>query len=95
LGHLAQAHALHTQASQTFQALRDEDDAGSQIDWAAALALGAEIARAAGDKANLVALQDKLATLELGSEEPEGRFRKRFMPLIEQHLAAGLARCQA
>ncbi len=95
LGHLAQAQTLHIQVSQTFQALRDDDDAGSQIDWAAALALGAEIARAAGDKANLVALQDKLATLELGSEEPEGRFRKRFMPLIEQHLAAGLARRQA
>lgn len=95
LGHLEQAQALHTQASQTFQALRDADDLGSQHDWAAALALGAEIASSAGDNANLVALQDKLATLELGSEEPEGRFRKRFMPLVEQHLAAGMARCQA
>jgi tetratricopeptide (TPR) repeat protein len=94
-GHLDKAQALHTQASQTFQALRDADDLGSQHDWAAALALGAEIARDAGDDANLVALQDKLATLELGSGEPEGRFRKRFMPLIERHLLARLARRQA
>jgi hypothetical protein len=95
LGHIVQAQALHTQASQTFQALLDADDAGSQIDWAAALALGAEIAGTAGVNATLHTLQDELARLDLGSREPVGRFRKRFMPLIEQHLVAGLARRHA
>jgi hypothetical protein len=51
LGHLEQAKTLHIQASQTFQALCDVHDLGSQLDWAAALALGAEIARDAGDAA--------------------------------------------
>ncbi len=92
LGNLEQAKALQSRAADTFQALRDADDVGSQMDWAAALALGAEIEQAAGDTQALTAMQGELATLDLGNEEPVGRFRKRFMPLIKQHLMARLER---
>ena len=94
-GNHAQALILHGKAAQTFQALRDVEDLGSQMDWAAALALGAEIAAATGDVTNMALLQDELAALDIGSEEPIGRFRKRFMPLIRQHVQAGLGRIHA
>ena len=69
--------------------------AGYEVTDRVALALGAEIAAATGDVTNMALLQDELAALDLGSEEPIGRFRKRFMPLIRQHVEAGLGRSHA
>ena len=86
LGNLEQAKILYVKAAHTFQALRHAEDQGTEVDWAAVLALGAEIAKTADDSPTMVSLQNKLTTLDLGSEEPVGRFRKRFMPLIRQHV---------
>jgi hypothetical protein len=66
LGKVEPAQFQHAQASDTFKALRDAEDLGSQIDWAAALSLGAEIAQAMGDTQAMAMMQDELATLELG-----------------------------
>ena len=88
LDNLERAKILYVKAAHTFQALRDAEDQGTEVDWAAVLALGAEIAKTADDSSTMVLLQNKLATFDLGSEEPVGRFQKRFMPLIRQH--AGL-----
>jgi tetratricopeptide (TPR) repeat protein len=92
LGNLDRAQDLRAQAANTFRALLNSEDPGTQMDWAASLALGAEIAKASGDTLETAKLQDELATLDLGTEEPVGRFRKRFMPLIRQHLEAGRER---
>ena len=92
LGNADKAKAQQAQAACTLQALCDAEDLGSQMDFAAALALGAEIAQSAGDPQAMAAMQDELATLHLGTEKPVGRFRKRFMPLIRQHLNAAKAR---
>jgi hypothetical protein len=59
------------------------------MDWAAILALGAEIARASGDSPSAVNFQQELISLNLGTVEPLGRFRKRFMSLIKRQMEAG------
>jgi nephrocystin-3 len=89
LGNLDRAQDIHSQASATFRALLDADDVGSQMDWAVILALGVEISLAAGHSPSAAKLREELLSLNLGTEEPKGRFRKRFMPLILLHREAG------
>jgi nephrocystin-3 len=89
LGNLGRAQELHAQASAIFRALLIADDVGSQVDWAATLSLGIEIARAAGHSLSAAKFQAELLSLDLGTEEPEGRFRKRFIPLIRLYKEAG------
>ena len=86
LGNLDRAQTLHARAADTFQSLRDLEDLGSQMDWAASLAMGIEIAKATSDARAAAHLSNKLASIELDPQGLVGRFRMRFLPLILKHL---------
>jgi tetratricopeptide (TPR) repeat protein len=92
LGNLEKAAALQAQAAVTFESRLKVNDAGSQFDWAAVTALGAEIAQASGELQAAVLLQDQLAAVELTKDALVGKFRKRFLPLILKHLDAAAQR---
>jgi len=95
LGELEKSATLQAQAASVFESLLDVDDAGSQFDWAAVTALGAEIACASGLSETEATLQDQLATIELTRDALIGRFRNRLLPLILKHLDAAAQRTDA
>jgi tetratricopeptide (TPR) repeat protein len=87
LGNFSSASAMNKLAEDTFRKLLDPGDPGTQIDLAAAIALGAEIDQRSGDSKAANQNSAELLTLELLTEGVVGCFRKRFLPLILARLS--------
>jgi tetratricopeptide (TPR) repeat protein len=82
-GELAAARVSCQQAVAILRTLRDPDHPGSLIDWAAATAVGIDVARAIGDSQALAVHEADLLNAEIPPEGlGSGGFRQLHVPLI-------------
>jgi tetratricopeptide (TPR) repeat protein len=86
----ASADARIRPAAETLRDLLDPEDPGTRIDYAAVIALRADIAERTGDQNAQIQHQTELLDIDLHPEGIQGLFRKRFLPLILQRLAQSL-----
>jgi len=86
----ASADARIRPAAETLRDLLDPEDPGTRIDYAAVIALRADIAERTGDQNAQIQHQAELLDIDLHPEGIQGLFRKRFLPLILQRLAQSL-----
>ena len=95
MGDMHSSNALLAQAESTFFARLDTDNPGSLIDYAAVVALGAEIAEQARNAQTLVRRQGELRCLKFQPQGTVSLFHKRFIPIILKWLAHGLPELEA
>ncbi len=84
-GALEPAEEVLLPAMATLRELIDPEDPGTRIDYAAVIALVAEIAQRSGRQEDLMRHRAELSDFDLQTDDVEGRFRKRSLPLILKH----------
>ena len=93
-GNILEVQQLIDLASITFNGLRKEDVPGTEIDWAAVCAIGAEAARIDGEDAQEQSWHHRLAGVEFNPSGVVGRFGVKILPLILTHLRRAIEHFQ-